>query len=46
MRRAVLLIVTILIVLLIFKYYNTNEVKQVDDTEHIWIGGKGIKFKE
>ena len=46
MKWIVFFIIATLIILFIFKHYNTNQIKQVDDTEHIWVGDDGIKFKE
>jgi len=46
MRFIVILIISLLCVVFIFKEENYKPTKEVDDTEHIWIGGNGIEFKE
>tara|TARA_R100000541_G_scaffold56759_1_gene66376 strand:+ start:300 stop:440 length:141 start_codon:yes stop_codon:yes gene_type:complete len=46
MRFILILIIALLCVLFIIKEENYKLNKEVDDTEHIWIGGNGIKFKE
>jgi len=40
------LIGIIMIVVIISVLFGCSATKQVDDTEHNWIGGNGIEFKE
>ena len=40
------LITILLLLLLSLLFITCSTYKQVDDTEHLWIGGNGIEFYE
>ena len=42
----VLIGITMVILIISVLFGSCSTIKQVDDTEHDWIGGNGIEFKE